>query len=425
MPTTASASPATATEFRMPSLGADMKFGTVVAWLVKPGDRVKRGDVVAEVETEKGVFEVEIGNGGIIDEISVAKGTKVPVGAVLARLRGEELGGGIVPAVEPPQLGAPTPAASVSMPAPAVPKSVEPSLPTVPPVRAVRASPLARKIAESMGIDLAHVTGTGPSGAITKADVERAASGIASGVAAPAAAKRPEVLAPPVGPPPSDALLAMRHAVATAVSRAKREIPHYYLGCDVNLASALAWLAPHNATRTIADRVLPAALLLRSVALALRTHPDLNGFWIDGAHRAAEAIHLGVAISLRGGGLIAPAIHDADRLSIDDLMHALSDLVRRARSGGLRSSEMMDATVTVSNLGDEGAATVFGIIYPPQVALVGFGKINERPWAENGMIGVRPVVTMSLAADHRATDGHYGGRFLAEVDRLLQEPESL
>jgi pyruvate dehydrogenase E2 component (dihydrolipoamide acetyltransferase) len=422
MPTTAS--PATATEFRMPSLGADMKFGTVVAWLVKPGDRVKRGDVVAEVETEKGVFAVEIGSGGIIDEISVAKGTKVAVGAVLARLRGEQLGGEVVPAVEPPKLGAPTPAAPVSMPAPAVPKSVRP-LPTVPPVRGVRASPLARKIAESMGVDLARVTGTGPSGAITKADVERAVSGIVSGLAAPTAAKRPEVLAPPVGPPPTDALLAMRHAVAAAVSRAKREIPHYYLACDVNLASALAWLATHNATRTVADRVLPAALLLKSVALALRTYPALNGFWIDGAHRAAEGIHLGVAISLRGGGLIAPAIHDADRLSIDDLMHALSDLVRRARSSGLRSSEMMDATVTVSNLGDEGAATVFGIIYPPQVALVGFGKINERPWAESGMIGVRPVVTMSLAADHRATDGHYGGRFLAEVDRLLQEPESL
>ena len=163
----------------------------------------------------------------------------------------------------------------------------------------------------------------------------------------------------------------------------------------------------------------------KSVALGLRKFPELNGFWTDDAFHPAEAVHLGVAISLRGGGLIAPAIHDADRLAIDDLMRALAGLVQRARSGGLRSSEMMDATVTVSNLGDEGAASVLGVIYPPQVALVGFGKISERPWAESGLLGVRPVVTVTLAADHRATDGHYGGRFLAEIDRLLQTPEAL
>jgi pyruvate dehydrogenase E2 component (dihydrolipoamide acetyltransferase) len=352
---------------------------------VKPGDRVKHGDVVAEVETEKGVFAVEIGNGGIIDEISVAKGAKVPVGTVLARLRGEQVGDGAKPAVKPPVMAAPAPAA------PAVPEPAKPPVTPPPPPHEHRASPLARKIAESKGIDLASITGTGPSGAITKADVERAASGTA----------------------------------APIVSRSKREIPHYYLGSDVNLGPALAWLTAHNSTRTVTERVLPAVLLLKSVALALRKYPALNGFWIDGAHRPADAIHLGVAISLRGGGLIAPAIHDADRLSIDDLARRLADLVQRTRSGGLRSSEMMDATVTVSNLGDEGAASVFGVIYPPQIAIVGFGKIVERPWAENGMLGVRPIVTVTLAADHRATDGHYGGRFLAEVDHLLQAPESL
>ena len=385
----------TPSEFRMPSLGADMQSGTVVAWLVKPGDHVKHGDVVAEVETEKGVFEVEIGNDGIIDQISVAKGAKVPVGTVLARLHGEQ--------------------------APVAPEPAATPVTTTPPSHASRASPLARRIAESKGIDLTAVTGTGPSGAITKADVERAAGG----AAAPAITTPLEPRAEPSGPPATDAASAMRRAVAAAVSRSKREIPHYYLGCDVNLGPALAWLTARNATRTVAERILPAVLLLKSVALALRQFPELNGFWIDDAHHPADAIHLGVAISLRGGGLIAPAIHNADRLSIDELMRALSDLVRRARSGGLRSSEMMDATVTVSNLGDEGAASVFGVIYPPQVAIVGFGKINERPWAENGLLGVRPIVTVTLAADHRATDGHYGGRFLAEIDRVLQTPDSL
>ena len=217
----------------------------------------------------------------------------------------------------------------------------------------------------------------------------------------------------------------MRRAVAAAVTRSKREIPHYYLSADVSLGNAMAWLAAQNQARAIVDRILPAALLLKSVALALRTYPALNGFWVDDAHRPAESINLGVAISLRSGGLIAPAIHCADSLPLDDLMRALSDLVRRARSGGLRGSEMTDPTVTVSNLGDEGAACVYGVIYPPQVALVGFGKIADRPWAERGMLGVRPVVTVTLAADHRATDGHYGSRFLAEIDRLLQAPESL
>jgi len=404
--------PTTSTEFKMPSLGADMRFGTVVAWLVKPGDVVKRGDIVAEVETEKGVFEVEIGVEGTVDEITVTKGSKVPVGTTLARLRGKGAAAGIL-ATAPPG------AIEVSAPAVAVPVSTAPS--PAPPAapHAVRASPLARKVAEAEGIDLASVVGTGPGGAITKADVERAAP--SGGIERP-----PPVAIPAAVPsPPSDTASAMRHAVAAAVARSKREIPHYYLAADVDLATAIGWLAARNASRPITDRILPAALLLRSVALALRAYPLLNGFWIDDAYQASASIHLGVAISLRDGGLLVPAIHDADRLGVEDLMRALTDLVRRTRSGGLRSSEMVDATVTVSNLGDQGATSVFGIIYPPQVALVGFGRVYDRPWADRGMLGVRPVVTVSLAADHRATDGHYGGRFLADVSARLQTPESL
>lgn len=417
----------------MPSLGADMQFGTVVAWLVKPGDHVKHGDIVAEVETEKGVFEVEIPNDGVVDELTVAKGAKVPTGTVLARLRSD----GAAIAEEPAAAGeaavaAPPPSPPAPPPAPAVPTPAE-TKPALPPpsvaARVMRASPLARKIAEARGIDLARVTGTGIGGAITKADVEGASS--AAERAEPAAPRAAplgvpaEARAAPTAVPSSEAISAMRHAVAAAVARSKREIPHYYLAADINLGPATAWLAMQNQSRAVTERILPAATLLKSVALALRKFPALNGFWTEGAHRPVDSIHLGVAISLRGGGLIAPAIHDADRLSIAEMMRALSDLVRRARSGGLRSSEMTDATITVSNLGDEGAASVFGVIYPPQVALVGFGKISERPWAEGSMLGVRPVVTTTLAADHRATDGHYGSRFLAELDRLLQKPESL
>ena len=397
------------TDFRMPSLGADMQFGTVVAWTVAPGAVVKKGEVIVEVETEKGVFEVESPDGGAVAELLVAKGTKVPVGTVLAR-------------IAPTAPSSPTPPPLVAGPPPPAPE------------RRPHASPLARRVAEEFGVDLTAVEGTGTGGAITRADVERAAAARRAGavtvfpppgIAAPTAPSRSTPPLPPDQQISVDGRAAMRRAVAAAVSKYKREIPHYYVASDINLAAATAWLQAENARRPVTERVLPAALLLKAVAGALKAFPALNGFWVDGAPRPSAAIHIGVAISLRGGGLIAPAIHDVDRLTVPDVMRALQDLVRRARAGGLRGSEMTDATITVTNLGDEGASTVFGVIYPPQVALVGFGRIAERPWATHGMLGVHPVVTATLSADHRATDGHDGGRFLAEMDRLLQHPEAL
>jgi pyruvate dehydrogenase E2 component (dihydrolipoamide acetyltransferase) len=191
------------------------------------------------------------------------------------------------------------------------------------------------------------------------------------------------------------------------------------------MGPAVAWMAETNASRTPRERLLPAALLLKASALAARAVPDLNGFWVDDAFRPSDRVHLGTAISLRAGGLVAPAIHDADLLSVDEIMGRLRDLVSRARSGHLRASEMAEPTVTVTSLGDQGAEAVFGVIYPPQVALIGFGRIVERPWASGGMLGVRPVVTASLAADHRASDGHRGGLLLATIDHALREPEKL
>jgi pyruvate dehydrogenase E2 component (dihydrolipoamide acetyltransferase) len=217
----------------------------------------------------------------------------------------------------------------------------------------------------------------------------------------------------------------MRHAIAAAMARSKREIPHYYLATDIPLARARSWLAERNASRPVTQRVLLAALLLKAVALALVRHRELNGFFRDGAFVPGPGVHVGVAIAIRGGGLIAPAIHDTDAKPLDTLMRELADLVARARALTLKSSEMADATITVTNLGDQGAEVVHGVIYPPQVALVGFGRVAERAWVEDGAIVARPVVTASLAADHRASDGHRGALFLEEVARLLQEPAAL
>ncbi len=166
-------------------------------------------------------------------------------------------------------------------------------------------------------------------------------------------------------------------------------------------------------------------LLLKASARALAEVPQLNGWWDKDGFRAGPGIHPGWAIALRGGGLVAPAIHDADRLSLPALMAAMRDLVQRARTGGLRSSELTDPTVTVTSLGERGAESVLGVIYPPQVAIIGYGRVAVRPWVVAGAVVARPLVTLTLAADHRASDGHLGGQLLAAIERALQAPSSL
>ena len=300
-----------------------------------------------------------------------------------------------------------------------------------------RASPSARALAHELDVDLATVAGAGPHGAITREDVEKAAAARKATTAAPgsaAAAKDAAGDAPAtsIGTVPVRAAnaversLAMRGAIAAAMARSKREIPHYYLATEVPMQRITRWLAARNTGRPITERVLMAAPLIKAVALALRKFPELNGYYQNGGFVPGEGIHIGVAISLRQGGLIAPAIRDVADTGLDELMRRLANLVSRARALSLRSSEMTDATVTVTNLGDQGVELVQGVIYPPQVALVGFGKVTDRVRAvDDGAIAVMPAVTLSLAADHRASDGHRGALFLAEIARLLQSPESL
>jgi pyruvate dehydrogenase E2 component (dihydrolipoamide acetyltransferase) len=295
-----------------------------------------------------------------------------------------------------------------------------------PPVAAsgrVAASPLARRLATELGVDLTTVTGTGPRGAVGAEDVRQAAAARAAGtapLAGPASATSPAVAAAP-----TDRTEAMRQAIAALMARSKREIPHYYLTDTVDIAIAMDFMRQRNRDLPVSQRLVPAAMLLKAAARAARVVPDLNGFYTDERFSPATSVHLGVAISLRGGGLVAPAIHDADQLALTDLMARLKDLVMRTRAGRLRRAELADPTITVSNLGEQGVESILGVIYPPQVALVGFGRITERPLAIAGMIGVHPTVIMSLAADHRVTDGATGARYLTTVNELLQRPEEL
>ncbi len=385
-------------EFLLPSLGADMAAGTLVAWKIKPGDVVNRGQVVAEVETDKGVIDVECFDPGIVERLVAEPGQKLPVGAVLALIRGEQ------------ESAAQTTAPPSRVEAPSASSTVEfPPIPSHSPGR-VAATPAARKRAAELGIDLAQLKGTGPDGAIELAEVERAAA---------------QTTTAAVPPQADDGRSRMRRAIAAAMSKSKREIPHYYLETQIDLSRTTAWLETENRRRTLPERILSGVPLLKAVALSLREVPELNGFWIDGTFRRAEGVHVGVAIAMKGGGLVAPAVHGADKKTLDELMAALNDLIPRARAGRLRSSEMTDATATVTNLGDLGVETVFGVIYPPQVALIGLGKVVSRPWVESGAVCVRPVLTATLAADHRATDGRRGAQFLEVLNRRLQSPEQL
>jgi pyruvate dehydrogenase E2 component (dihydrolipoamide acetyltransferase) len=415
-------------EFLMPSLGADMKSGKLLEWLVKPGDTVERGQVVAVVGTEKGDIEVEVFEGGVIHDFAAQTGAEVSVGARLAIIDG----------------GAPVakPAAVASVSTAAQPSTMVTSKAaatretSVTNGHRIRISPLARKLAEALGVDLNQVQGTGLHGAIDKADVERAAEARA---AAPAnAAEREQKAAVEPTAAPAEAPVArpqekgsadfqagMRRAIALAMARANRDIPHYYLETRIDMTNALAWLEAENLQRSIEKRILPAVLLIKAVAKALVKVPQLNGYWVDDALQVAEGIHIGFAIALRQGGLVTPALHHADLKSADELMEALRDLIMRTRAGRLRSSELTDATITVTSLGEIGVEKVFGVIYPPQVALAGFGKITEEVWVEKGMIGVRPVVHATLAGDHRATDGRVGAEFLDVLNKRLQEPAAL
>jgi pyruvate dehydrogenase E2 component (dihydrolipoamide acetyltransferase) len=294
----------------------------------------------------------------------------------------------------------------------------------------VRSSPLARRLAQELGVPIATVIGSGPGGAVQARDIRRAATQQTTALlqtTAPQAAT-PSVPSPAAVEPAAvaaDHAAAMRAQIARSMAKSKREIPHYYLAETIDLDAALRWLHACNRELPVARRIVPAALLLKAAALAVQTVPDVNGFFTDGHFTRAGAVHLGVAVSLRGGGLVAPAIHDADKLSLDELMAALKDLVARMRAGRLRAAELADPTITVSNLGEQGVEAIHGVIYPPQVALVGFGAIADRPWAVDGLLGVRPLVTASLAADHRVTDGATGARYLLTIRQLLQKPEEL
>ena len=423
-----------------------MESGTIVEWRVAPGDTVARGQIVAEVETEKANIEIEIFQTGRIGELLVPVGVEVNVGTPLATVLSLD--------------GRPAPTIGVPIPPPPTPTPSAVVAPVPHPHSRVT-SPLVRRLAETLHVDLDTVEPTGPASTISRADIERAAESRRSPIeqpaavasrprASPRARKRaaelgidlaaitpshsgapitagdlPAVTAPASKVRAPSTQSGLSPAVGRLMERSKREIPHYYVSDDIDMTTSLDWLARTNAARSVQERMLPAVLILRAVVIAAQEAGEMNGHFVDGSFAASDAVHLGVAVSLRNGGLIAPVIRDAHTLDLASLMVALREIVARTRTGTLRGTDVEAATITVTNLGDRGAGAVFGVIIPPQVAIVGFGRISERPWAAGGMVGARPVVTASLSADHRVSHGHSGARFLSIVSRSLSKPEEL
>jgi pyruvate dehydrogenase E2 component (dihydrolipoamide acetyltransferase) len=332
------------------------------------------------VETTKGLIDVEVFDDGILEELVALPGATVAVGAVLARIASESAAAPTSSAATPGPSSVPPTAPGAEAAAPSVQVSLAkegtPSPTAAPPRR--RISPAARRRAQELGIDLASVAGSGPERVVRIEDVER--------------------LGTPAPPVPQRA--AMRATIGAAMARSKREIPHYYLAHTVDFGAARDWLAQFNASVPVAERLIEAVLLVKAVARAVSEIEGFNGSFHEGQFHRSESVHVGAAIAMR-------------------------DLVTRVRGGRMRSSELNSATITVTSLGAEAVDVLFPVINPPQVAIIGAGAIGMRPWVSDGTLAVRPLLTLTLAADHRVTDGRAGSRLLRRIAELLAGPATL
>ena len=430
-------------EVTMPQMGADMVEGTLVRWLKQVGDTVRRGDVIAEIETDKATVELEAFESGTILKLVANEGDIVPVGDVIAIL-GD-------PAEAPPEVErkpVPPPAKREIEPelkaAAATAKAAEPAAATAqaeePEDGRIRISPVARKIAREAGIDIRTLKGSGPDGRILRRDVEAAIAALAArpAAAAPApapAATRPETPAPaPARPAPAPAPAAaggetielgkMRKAIAHRMTLSKQTQPHYYLTLDIDMTDALAFRSQLNAGLSEGQKVTINDLIVKACALALERHPKFNAAYSDDGFRMHERINICIGIAL-DEGLIAPAVLDCQAKSLGRIAQETKDLIERARAGKLTAAEYGEGTFTITNLGAYGVETLIGIINPSQAAILGVGAVMPKPVVRDGEIVIRQVMKVALSADHRVTDGVEGARFIKEIQGILEQPATL
>ena len=425
-------------EVVMPQMGADMEEGTIVTWLKQEGDGVERGEIIAEIETDKANVEIEAFESGIFRRTLANEGDTVAVGAIIAIIAAEDEDvSGYEQAVtvtdaapasdgasSKQQTGAKAPAEA---PAAATLEAAEPpsrATPVASPGGRVRASPVARKLALERGLDLATIAGTGPDGRIVRRDVEAAApaAGAPAVSAAPAGAQEP--VAPAKAPPSLAPMSRMRQRIAQRMTQSKQEAPHYYITVDVDMGDAERTRGQLKEVLGDEVRVSVNDLIVKASAMALARHREFNAWFLDGEVRRVDAINVCIAIALEDG-LIAPAILDCEHKSLREISQDGRSLAERARSGKLKPAEISEGTFTVSNLGMFDVTSLVAIIQPPQTAILGVGAVRSAPLVRDGRIEPGRVMTLALSGDHRVTDGAQGAQFLNEIRRLLQSPAGL
>ncbi len=412
-------------EVVMPQMGADMEEGTIIKWLKHEGDEVERGEIIAEIETDKANVEIEAFDPGVFRKALHAEGDTIDVGTIIAIIAAPDddissyengaAKSALPKAATPPALKEdPAPAGSDATAPDSVPAAVTPS-PTAKQDGRVRASPVARKIAQDNNVDLATLTGTGPDGRIVKRDVEAALAGAAKAPAAPAATS---------GATTTVSMSKMRQTIARRMAQSKREAPHYYITVDIDMTEAESLRQQLNEAVEEYPRVSVNDMIVRACALALQRHPIFNSWFIDEQVQQHADINVCIAIALEDG-LIAPAILDTANKNLGEIADASRSLGQRAKSGSLKADEYTAGTFTVSNLGMFDVETLVAIIQPPQTAILGVGAVREVPVAIDGGIGTADLMKAALSGDHRVTDGAQGAQFLNEIRRLLESPASL
>ncbi len=416
-----------ATEVFMPQLGLTMTEGTVVRWLRKVGDTVKKGDPIFEVETDKVVQEVASLDEGVLLEVLVEEGKPVPVGSVIAYLGvpGETVAGDGEKAGRAGSLAAGASTEPAAVPSPAAP--AEPGF--------VKASPVAKNLAKKLGVDLGKLQGTGPGGRIVEEDVRRAAEAAAapaaSGSSGPAERVAGEMPTPPSLPPSPKVgerveLRGIRKVVAERMAASFSTAPHFYLTVEVDAGALVALRKQIEGAiqRRCGVELTITDLLVRAAAMALREHPEANAAWVDGGIQMNPRVNVGVAVAVKDG-LVVPVIQDADRLAMGDIARKRKELVEKARAGQLSLSDLEGGSFTLTNLGMFGVDQFQAILNPPQAAILATGRIKDRVAVHEGQVVVRPTMFATLSVDHRVVDGALGASFLGRIVELIEKPAEM
>ncbi|SFS32541.1 pyruvate dehydrogenase complex dihydrolipoamide acetyltransferase [Saccharopolyspora flava] len=411
------------TDIQMPRLSDTMEEGVIANWHKQVGDKVARGEVVAEIETDKALMELEAYDDGVLEKILVEAGTTVPIGTPIAVLGdGSGAAAEAAPAAPAPAAAEPAPAE----PAPAVQAPAEPAAPAAPAESGSKpkASPLAKAVAKEKGVDLSSVQGTGPGGRIIRADIEAAASA-APAAAAPAAAPAAQSSAPVVASDDVEEipLSNIRKVTAKRLTESKQNAPHFYLTSAIDVTELLEFRGSLNERLQAAGgpKVSVNDLIVKAVATSLRANPAVNVSFAGDKMLQHKRINLGVAVAI-DGGLVVPVVKDADRKSVSEIATESRELAGRAREGKLKLDEMSGGTFSISNLGMFGIEQFSAVINPPEAAILAVGAARDEVQVRDGEFVARKILRVTLSADHRAVDGAVGAAFLQQFTSLLEDP---